>query len=110
MDKSLGETKPNPNPPNGILRNATIAVPLKNLSNFWRSFELPLINCKNLNGQSIVFCLQNADDNDNVINIIFIIEDTKLYDPVVNLSARDNQKLSKLLSKGFERSVYWNKQ
>ena len=51
----------------------------------------------------------NADDNDNVINIIFIIKDTKLYDPVVNLSARDNQKLSKLLSKGFERSVYWNK-
>ena len=24
------------------------------------------------------------------------------------MSARDNQKLSKLLSKGFERSVYWN--
>ena len=51
----------------------------------------------------------NADDNDNVINIIFIIKDTKLYDPVVNLSAIDNQKLSKLLSKGSERSVYWNK-
>ena len=51
----------------------------------------------------------NADDNDNVINIIFIIKDTKLYDPVVNLSAIDNQKWSKLLSKGSERSVYWNK-
>ena len=25
------------------------------------------------------------------------------------LSARDNQKITKLLSKGFERSVYWNK-
>ena len=25
-----------------------------------------------------------------------------------NLSARDNQKLLKLHSKGFERSVYWN--
>ena len=31
----------------------------------------------------------------------------KLYVPAVTLSARDNQKLSKLLSKGFERSVYW---
>ena len=31
---------------NGILNNATIAVPLKNLSNFWRSLEMPLINCK----------------------------------------------------------------
>ena len=32
--------------PNGILKNATIAVPLKYLSNFWRSLEIPLINCK----------------------------------------------------------------
>ena len=35
----------NPNQANGILRNATIA-PLKYLSNLWRSFEMPLINCK----------------------------------------------------------------
>ena len=41
-------------------------------------------------------------------NIIFIIEDTKLYVLAVSLSAKDNQKLSKLLSKGFEKSVYWN--
>ena len=27
---------------------------------------------------------------------------------VATLSPKDNQKLSKLLSKGFERSVYWN--
>ena len=40
--------------------------------------------------------------------IIFTIKDTKLYIPVVTLSARDNQKLSKFLSKGFERSVYEN--
>ena len=39
-------------------------------------------------------------------NIIFTIKDTKLYVPVVTLSARDNQKLSKLLSEGFERLVY----
>ena len=31
---------------NGILRNTTIAVPLKYLSNLWRSIEMPLINCK----------------------------------------------------------------
>ena len=31
---------------NGILKNATAAVPLKDLSNFWRSLEMPLINCK----------------------------------------------------------------
>ena len=45
----------------------------------------------------------DADPND----IIFTIKDTKLFVPVVTLSSKDNQKLSKLLSKWFERSVYW---
>ena len=36
------------------------------------------------------------------------MKNTKLYVPVVTLSARGNQKLSKLLRKGSERSVYWN--
>ena len=46
----------------------------------------------------------NADSN----NILFTIKDTKLYVTVVTLTAKGNQKLSKLLSKGFERSVSWN--
>ena len=44
--KLVGETQPTPNQANGILKNATIAVPLEHLKNFWRSFETPLINCK----------------------------------------------------------------
>ena len=48
----------------------------------------------------------NGNANDNII--IFTIIDTKLYLPVVTLSARDNQRLSKLASKGFQISVYWN--
>ena len=48
----------------------------------------------------------NGTDNAN--NITFTIKDTKWYVSVVTLLARDNQKLSKLLSKGLERSVYWN--
>ena len=39
----------------------------------------------------------------------FAITDTKLYVPVVTLKTEDNAKLSKLLNKGFKRSVYWNK-
>ena len=31
---------------NGALTNVKIAAPLKYLSNFWRSLEMPLINCK----------------------------------------------------------------
>ena len=44
----LGNTvaQPAPNEANGILKNATIVVPLKYLSNFWRSLKMPLINCK----------------------------------------------------------------
>ena len=38
-------------------------------------------------------------------NIISTIKDTKLYVLAVTVSARDNQKLSKLLSKGFGRKI-----
>ena len=46
--------------------------------------------------------------NINANNVISTNKDTQSYAPIVTLSARDNQKLSKLLSKGFERTVYWN--
>ena len=39
----------------------------------------------------------------------FKITDAKLYVPIVTLSAEDNAKLSRLLSDGFKRAVYWNK-
>ena len=45
----------------------------------------------------------NANSNDD--NIVFTIINTKLYVSVVSLSVRDNQKLTKLLSKGFEASI-----
>ena len=51
-----------------------------------------------------------ADDaNAKSNNVIFTIKDMT-YGPVVTISARDNKKLklSKLLSKGFERSVHCN--
>ena len=51
----------------------------------------------------------NVNDHDNANNIIFTIKDTKLSVLVATLLARENEKLSKLLSKGHERSVYWNK-
>ena len=39
----------------------------------------------------------------------FTITDAKLYVPVVTLRTEDNTKLSKLLSEGFKRPIYWNK-
>ena len=47
----------------------------------------------------------NVDNRDSK-NIIFTIQDTKLYVYVVTLGPSDNHKLSKKLSKGFKRSVY----
>ena len=54
--------------------------------------------------KSIVFCLQLVMIILIMIRIILYLlsKTTKSYVPVVTLSARDNQKLSKLLSKGFE--------
>ena len=82
-------------------------MPLEYLGNFWRSFEMPLINCKvELKLKWTKYCVLSAAGNDdtnaNPNNIIFTIKGTKLYVPLVILSARDNQRLSKLLSKGFE--------
>ena len=114
--KILGKTEAHAdNAANGILKNEASAVPLKYLSNFWRLLEMPIINCKvewKLSWSkhcvlSVVGTYNvNGDNGDN--NIIFTIKDTKLYVSVVTSSTRDNQKLSKLLSKGFERSVCWN--
>ena len=83
-----------------------IAVPLKYLSNFWRSLEMPLINCKvELSLKWDKNCILSSEDG----NSVFAITDTKLYVPIVTLSAEDNVKLSKLLGEGFKRSIYWNK-
>ena len=56
-------------------------------------------------------CVISTADNHNVVNsdnILFTIKDTKIV-PVVILWAKDNQKLSKLLSEKFKKSLYWNK-
>ena len=46
----------------------------------------------------------NFDPDNNV----FTVKDAKFYLPLVTLSAKDNQNLSKRLSQRFQRSVYWN--
>ena len=86
--------QPAPNAADGILKNARIAASLKYLSNFWRSLEMPLINCTvELKLKWTKYCVFSADGNDNEIanadnanSIIFTIKDTKLYVPVVTLS------------------------
>ena len=59
---------------------------------------------------SIILAFACVKNNNADSNIIFIIKDRKLYVSAVTLSAKYNEKLSKLPGKEFERSVYWNEQ
>ena len=71
--KLLGNTIAQP-VPNGILKNATIAASWKFLSNFGRSLEMPLINCKIA---SKLKWAGNDNRNADPNNIIFTIKDTR---------------------------------
>ena len=88
----------------GVRRlNVIVVVPLKYLCNFFRSLEMPLINCKiKLNMEKE--CVLSTGDGEAV----FIINDTKLYVPVVTLSKEDNKDFIEQQIKGFQRSIYWN--
>ena len=83
-----------------------IAVPLKHLSKFWGSLEMPLINCKvELSLKWFEHCILSSAGT----AATFTVTDTKLYVPVVTLKTEDIVKLSKLLNEVFKRLVYWNK-
>ena len=90
-------------------KDVEIMVPLKYLSNFWRTLEMPLINCEvNLILTWSSTCVLVVTGNQNQ-NATFAITDTKLYVPVVTLSTQENTKFSQQLKSGFERVINWNK-
>ena len=89
--------------------NVEIMVPLKYLSNFWRTLEMPLINCEielilNWSANCVIIYT-------NVNNQVptFTITEKNLYVPVVTLSTQDNEKLLPQLKSGFKRKISWNK-
>ena len=103
---------------NGVTQNnltkndVKIVVPLKHLINFWRSLNIPLINCKVeiiltwfKNYVLIDTLARDADYNadprvseiNNPENATFQITDAKLYVPVVTLSKENDTKLLKQL-------------
>ena len=107
-------------------KNLKMVVPLQHLSNFWRTLEMPLINCE-------VFLTSTWSENcvltditrqavrdahgDNPArpainaptNATFQITDTKLYVPVVTLSTEYDKRLSEELRTGFKITIKWNK-
>ena len=71
-------------------KDVEIMVPLKYLSNFWRTLEMPLINCEVhsiLTWSSACVLISTNIPNQNAT---FAITDTKLYVPVVTLSTEEN--------------------
>ena len=82
--KITGETNDN-----GII-NTEITVPLKYLSNLWRTLKMPLINCEiELILDWSANCVVIYPDIDNLVPT-FTITETNLYVPVVTLSTQDN--------------------
>ena len=87
------------------VKDAKIVVSLKYFSNFWRSLEMPLINCKvylELNWIEDYFLFSARD------SAKFEITDAKLHVPIVTLSAKNSANLTKQVNERFKRSVYWN--
>ena len=94
---------------NGDTKDVELMVPLKYLSNFWRTLEMSLINCEiSLQLKWPKNCILIAGTAANQ-NPPFQINDTKLYVPVVTLSTQENIKLLKQLESGLKRTINWNK-
>ena len=85
-------------PADANTKNVEIMAPLKNLSNFWRTLEMLLINCKvNLILTWSSFCVITNSAGKGK----FKINKTKLYVPVVTLSTQDNAKRLQQLKSSF---------
>ena len=93
-------------PDDGNTKDTEIIVPLKYLSNFWRTLEMPLINCEvNL----ILTWSKDCVITNSTGEGKFAITETKLYVPVVTLSTKSNEKLLQQLKSGFKKTISRNK-
>ena len=94
---------------NGRIDNVEIMFSLKYLSNFWRTLEMPLINCEiylilTWSANCVIVCTNVANQG-----ATFAIAEVNLYVPVATLSTQNNAKLLLQLKAGFNRTVSWNK-
>ena len=122
--KLIGST-----PNNDIMLDAEVVVPLKYLSNFWRYFDLPLINCEiDLDWSWSKECIiseisimprvsGNPRANPPTLDVkviqttgaTFQINNAKIYIPVITLSINDNIEFLGKIKKRFKRIISWNK-
>ena len=86
-------------------KDVEIMAPLKYLSNFWRTLEMPLINCQveyilTWSAGCVIISTNVADQVP-----AFTITETNLYVPKATLSTQDNAKLLPQLKLGFKRTI-----
>ena len=123
---NLGKIPNNDNGNNNVIENVEIVVPLKHLSNFGRTLHMPLLNCEvsltltcskdcaltDITTRDAV-AAQGGNPARQTINVLTgatcKIRDTKLYAPVVTLSAENDNKLFEQLKTRFKRTIKWNK-
>ena len=95
-------------------KEVEIAVPLKYLSNFWRTLDMPLINCEvslilTWFRECIITSMErrviNTGRDFSSTNATFQTTDTKLYVLVVTLSTENDKRLLEQLRTGFKRTI-----
>ena len=93
-------------PNNENTKDVEIIVPLKYLSNFWRTLEMPLINCEvNL----ILTWSKDCVITNSTGEGKFAITERKLDVPIVTLSTKYNEKLLQQSKSAFKKTISWNK-
>ena len=109
-----------------ITKDAEIVALLKYSSNFWRTLDMPLINCEiNLIltwSEKCVITSKATRDAvpdrrgnppvaavDNPTNAAFKITGTKWHVLLVPLSTEDDNNFSEQSKSGFKRTIKWNK-
>ena len=100
-------------------QDVELTIPLKNLGNFWRALNIPLISCEislelKWDKNCIITSLEQRDirkgNRDNApTGATLAINDCKLCVPVATLSKDDKTKLLTNLKSGFQREIIWNK-
>ena len=103
---------------NDSLTNTKIVIPLKLLSNFCRTLNIPLINCEvelilSWSKNCVLADMRvNADADPAIVapsGVTFKIQETELYFSVVTLSKENDIKRLEQLKTGFKRTIKWNK-
>ena len=103
-----------------LKKNIDIVVPLKYLSKFWKTLDIPLINCEKsliltwsencvLTDTKTKITRETRIAIDAPINATSKITDVRLDVPVITLSTENDKTLSEQLRTGFKRTIKWNK-